>query len=389
MLSKNSMRFIRLKPFQFLSIVTLIAMASFIYVCLQGSIDSVTYFLNDYTHQTRQEDFFVVLSAPSKEDLNKLNRSKREDTSVFLNQLSSQKKTLQNYSLIDYYNLQIESLAEEFDVTLEGRFYRDVVNDVDGNTFRYRVINPTDSVNLTYLLEGKLPAKENEIAVFKTFADGNQLKIGDTLTLNQRSFTITAFIAVPDYIYPIFNYDSPLYEPTRETVAIVTEAAYQQFDEKQWVLYSGYFNQEIGDLEEAVSKISNADGVSYAMSRDQNVRINAVDIHLNSNQLLSMTFTVLLLAMSVFVILLVMKKRINSERVQIGILKAMGYRRYEIALSYLGYPLLSTVFGSLIGFFLGIGLSIHLANTYMTNYVVPFVGFYLTSKLIIGELFYH
>ncbi len=386
MLSKNSMRFIRLKPFQFLSIVTLIAMASFIYVCLQGSIDSVTYFLNDYTHQTRQEDFFVVLSAPSKEDLNKLNRSKREDTSVFLNQLSSQKKTLQNYSLIDYYNLQIESLAEEFDVTLEGRFYRDVVNDVDGNTFRYRVINPTDSVNLTYLLEGKLPAKENEIAVFKTFADGNQLNIGDTLTLNQRSFTITAFIAVPDYIYPIFNYDSPLYEPTRETVAIVTEAAYQQFDEKQWVLYSGYFNQEIGDLEEAVSKISNADGVSYAMSRDQNVRINAVDIHLNSNQLLSMTFTVLLLAMSVFVILLVMKKRINSERVQIGILKAMGYRRYEIALSYLGYPLLSTVFGSLIGFFLGIGLSIHLANTYMTNYVVPFVGFYLTSKLIIGGI---
>lgn len=386
MLSKNSMRFIRLKPFQFLSIVTFIAMASFIYVCLQGSIDSVTYFLNDYTHQTRQEDFFVVLSAPSKEDLNKLNRSKREDTSVFLNQLSSQKKTLQNYSLIDYYNLQIESLAEEFDVTLEGRFYRDVVNDVDGNTFRYRVINPTDSVNLTYLLEGKLPAKENEIAVFKTFADGNQLNIGDTLTLNQRSFTITAFIAVPDYIYPIFNYDSPLYEPTRETVAIVTEAAYQQFDEKQWVLYSGYFNQEIGDLEEAVSKISNADGVSYAMSRDQNVRINAVDIHLNSNQLLSMTFTVLLLAMSVFVILLVMKKRINSERVQIGILKAMGYRRYEIALSYLGYPLLSTVFGSLIGFFLGIGLSIHLANTYMTNYVVPFVGFYLTSKLIIGGI---
>ena len=152
----------------------------------------------------------MVLSAPSKEDLNKLNRSKREDTSVFLNQLSSQKKTLQNYSLIDYYNLQIESLAEEFDVTLAGRFYRDVVNDVDGNTFRYRVINPTDSVNLTYLLEGKLPTRENEIAVFKTFADGNQLKIGDTLTLNQRSFTITAFIAVPDYIYPIFNYDSQI-----------------------------------------------------------------------------------------------------------------------------------------------------------------------------------
>ena len=99
------------------------------------------------------------------------------------------------------------------------------------------------------------------------------------------------------------------------------------------------------------------------MSKDQNVRINAIDIHLNSNQLLSMTFTALLLVMSIFVILIVMKKRINSERVQIGVLKAMGYHRYQIALSYMSYPLLSTVLGSLIGFFLGVGTSIYLANT--------------------------
>ena len=58
------------------------------------------------------------------------------------------------------------------------------------------------------------------------------------------------------YIYPIFNYDNPLYEPASETIAIVTETAYEAFNEKQWVLYSGYFNHDVDDLESVVSQIS-------------------------------------------------------------------------------------------------------------------------------------
>lgn len=388
MLSKNILKSIRLKPFQFLSIVVLIAMASFMYVTLQGAIDSVRYFLTDYTTQTNQEDFFVVLSPPTQTDLKELAASKDESASVFSHQSSLKKTNQESYTLIDYYEHQIALLSERFDVTFEGRFYRDIVSEMNDETVRYRVINQTDSVNMTYLLAGRMPMADDEIAVFETFAKGNNLGIGDNLIINDQSFEITAFIAVPDYIYPVFNYDSPLYEPTRETVAIVTETAYEKFDEKQWVLYSGSFNQEVDDLERAVSKISNTDGVSYAMSKDQNVRINAIDIHLNSNQLLSMTFTALLLVMSIFVILIVMKKRINSERVQIGVLKAMGYHRYQIALSYMSYPLLSTVLGSLIGFFLGVGTSIYLANTYVTSYVVPFVRFYFKGDLIIGGVIF-
>lgn len=64
MLSKNILKSIRLKPFQFLSIVVLIAMASFMYVTLQGAIDSVHYFLTDYTTKTNQRIFRCPI--PSK-----------------------------------------------------------------------------------------------------------------------------------------------------------------------------------------------------------------------------------------------------------------------------------------------------------------------------------
>ena len=61
MLSKNLLRTIRQKPFQFLSIVALIMMASFIYVALQGSISSVSYFLTDYTQKNESGRFLCCL----------------------------------------------------------------------------------------------------------------------------------------------------------------------------------------------------------------------------------------------------------------------------------------------------------------------------------------
>ena len=179
-----------------------------------------------------------------------------------------------------------------------------------------------------------------------------------------------------------------MYEPARETIAIVTETAYEAFNEKQWVLYSGYFNHDVDDLESVVSQISDTQGVSYAMSKDINVRISTVNAHLSSNQLLSMTFTGLLLMMSVIVIVLVMKKRINAERVQIGVLKAIGYSSFQIAVSYVTYPLLATIIGSLIGFFLGIGVAAMLTNTYMTSYIVPLIRFYFKKELVLGGIIY-
>lgn len=388
MLSKNILRTIHQKPFQFLSIVALVTMASFIYVSLQGAIASVSYFLTDYTQVTNQEDFFVVLSAPNTEDIRQMIARKGVSVSALAGQSKSQLMKEYEYTLIDYYDDQIDFLSEEYDATFEGRFYRDIVTETNGKTYDYRLIKQTDSVNLTYVIDGALPVKDDEVAVFKTYAQANGLDIGDSILLNDKTFIISAFVAVPDYIYPIFNYDNPLYEPATETVAIVTDTAYQMFTEKQWVLYSGYFNHEVDDLELAVSQISNTDGVAYAMSKDINVRISTVHAHLSSNQLLSMTFTGLLLFMSVVVIVLIMKKRINAERVQIGILKAMGYSRYQIASSYVSYPLLAAILGSFIGFFIGIGAAAMMANTYMTNYIVPLIQFYFTKDLIFGGIIY-
>ena len=153
MLSKNILRTIRQKPFQFLSIVALVMMASFIYVSLQGAIASVSYFLTYYTQVTNQEDFFVVLSAPNTEDIRQMIARKGVSVSALADQSKSQLMKEYEYTLIDYYDDQIDFLSEEYDATFEGRFYRDIVTETNGKTYDYRLIKQTDFVNLTYVID--------------------------------------------------------------------------------------------------------------------------------------------------------------------------------------------------------------------------------------------
>lgn len=383
MLFKNILRTISQKPLQFFALMILITMSSFTYVTLYTGISSVEYFLDEYTSQTNQEDFLVVLTAPNEQAIRAMIAKQGVGMEDLVGKSKTEMMKTYEYNLVDYYEDKIDALSKRFNATIEGRFYRDVIDESNeiSNTFRF--IKPTEIVNSTYVLEGALPKSDTDIAVFKQYGEANDLSVGDSLTINDQDYTISAFVAVPDYIYPIFSYDSPLFESNRETIAIVTEEVYDSLPEKQWVLYSGYFNDEV-DIEATVKQMSGISGVSYAISKNQNVRISTVDGDLASNELLSNTFSALLLVMCIVVIILILRKRINADRVQIGVLKAMGYSRLTITLNYLTYPLLAALCGTFIGSCLGIGMSSYVSNSYMTNYIVPNVQTYLTKEVLVG-----
>lgn len=360
-LLKNGFKSALKKPVQFLSLVLFMMLSSFIFVSLEGATSSVRYFVDDFTRETLQEDFFIVLSPPDNQQRQMMQR--------------------ENLSLVEFYELVIQELDERFNATFDGRFFRDVVVDDGNRASTFRFIRETNEVNLTYVLSGHLPTADNEIAIFREYAVRNDLYLGDILTINDHQFTITAFIAVPDYIYPIFSFDSPLFTPETQTLALTTPAVYESLSERELVLYSGFFREPVDNMGELIAEISNFPSVAYAMNNQSNVRISTIDFHLSSNRLLALTFSSLLLMMSVLVLILITKKRISAERIQIGILKAMGYREGIIIASYLIYPIVASFIGALIGYFLGVGVAVVLANSYVVNFVVPTVRFYLTARL--------
>ena len=362
-------------------------LSSFIYVTLEGATSSIKYFLNEYTQVTNQEDFFMVLNMPTEQDIRAMLEHRGVSVANFEHYSKNRLMQLKDYSLIDYYMDLIEKISNEFNVTLDGRFYRDIIYDINNQTHSFRFTRKTNYVNLTHVLEGRLPEADNEIGLFREYAQHNNLTIGDYLTIQGETYLITSFIALPDYIYPIFNFDSPLFTPQTQTIIILTDESYDRLTERELVLFSGYFHEEV-DTTAVINQISNFPGIAYAMGNQMNIRISTIDFHLSSNRLLAQTFSNLLLLMCVVVVTLILKKRINSERLQIGTLKAMGYSQFSIVMSYMIYPVLAALIGSTIGFLFGVGSAGLLANRYVVNFVLPTIRFYFTPELFIRGVMY-
>src|SRR5699024_3753623 len=74
------------------------------------------------------------------------------------------------------------------------------------------------------------------------------------------------------------------------------------------------------------------------------------------------------------VCLTTMTRMVEEERVQIGTLKALGYKTPTIAMKYITYALLASLIGSIIGFTIGFQLFPRLIITvYGSMYNTPYI----------------
>ena len=121
-------------------------------------------------------------------------------------------------------------------------------------------------------------------------------------------------------------------------------------------------------------------------------RIAAMQIEFATNRLFAEYFLYLLLAISVVVITIITKKRIDDERLQIGVLKSLGYNKYSIAVSYLTYPIVGSIIGGILGYLIGCVSHNALAKMYLSYYIVPLDNFnvdilYLAKSIFIPLIF--
>ncbi len=268
---------------------------------------------------------------------------------------------------------QIESLG----VSLYDLFYTE--QELDGGA-KLRIFKDRDQVDKICIMKGKMPEKAGEIAIDRMFADNNKLSVGDRISSEGRSWTITGLLAFSDYSCLFENNSDTMFDATLFSVAIVSDEEFAAYDSSALKYrYAWKYQNPPADKQEAKE-------MSEDFLEQLNDYVNLLDYTPEyCNQAIIFTgddiggdgamMTVLLyiiIGILAFVFSVTISSTISKEAAVIGTLRATGYSKNELIRHYMRVPLLVTLISALVGNILGYTILKNLcADMYYGSYSLP------------------
>ena len=261
------------------------------------------------------------------------------------------------------YNLEDGHFA--LDKEPDGSLIKDIENKTDSKLYdlRYfeedeadsgdtiRVYKDRTEVNLECVMEGEMPAADNEIALDRMYAQNAKIKIGDTIKLAGKELKVTGFVAVPDYSCLFENNSDMMFDATNFSIAVMTDKGFENVSSNHVKYnYAWKYNKEVtgdkaekeasedflenlGDIiKEYDTKLimsGNTDIISVSdyLPRYTNKAINFTGDDMGSDKATIMLFDYIVVVVIAFVFAVTTSNTISQEAGVIGTLRASGYKR--------------------------------------------------------------
>lgn len=284
-------------------------------------------------------------------------------------------KSFEKYNIEDG-NFELYSKADESvidklekeNVTIYENFYKeeivvrhnDIKNDEDSqSTLRFYVNR--EEVDKVDLMEGSLPEDINEIAIDRMYAENNDIKVQDTLTVGSRILKVTGLVALSDYSSLFSDNSDTMFDSLKFGVGVVSQKCFDAYDDTHiHYVYSWLYDNKPEDDKEAklmadnfVKTISaNAILVNY-IPQYINQAIHFTGDDIGSDRSMMIVLLYVLIVIMAFVFAVTTNNTIVKEANVIGTLRASGYTRGELLRHYILLPIIVTIFGALVGNILG------------------------------------
>lgn len=303
-------------------------------------------------------------------------------------------KSFEKYNIEDG-NFELYSKAEESvidklekeNVTIYENFYKEenvvrhnnIKNDEDSqSTLRFYVNR--EEIDKVDLMEGSLPEDINEIAIDRMYAENNDIKVQDTLTVGSRILKVTGLVALSDYSSLFSDNSDTMFDSLKFGVGVVSQKCFDAYDDTHiHYVYSWLYDNKPEDDKEAklmaddfVKTISaNAILVNY-IPQYINQAIHFTGDDIGSDRSMMIVLLYVLIVIMAFVFAVTTNNTIVKEANVIGTLRASGYTRGELLRHYILLPIIVTIFGALVGNILGYTVfkDIFVA-TYYGSYSLP------------------
>jgi putative ABC transport system permease protein len=246
----------------------------------------------------------------------------------------------------------------------------------------------TPRLNDIYLSAGRRinPNHKDEILLLEGFAKVHGLEPGDKLsaTMNgsRRSFQIVGLAQSPEFL---FSAPPGEFMPDDSRFAVIwmsksaLAATYDMKGAFNEALLSVSRGSKLSKILARVDRIlSSSGGIgAYALLDHNSNRF--IQEEINGLKLSSRGVPPLFLAVAAFLLNIVVSRMLQTEREQIGLLKAFGYSSFEIGVHYFKFILAIAIGGALLGCIMGILSGRSLLVVYQAYYKFPFLIFQVDS----------
>jgi len=235
----------------------------------------------------------------------------------------------------------------------------------------------TPMLNDLFLKKGRYiePGKPDEVIASKPFLEANHLVPGDRISAvingRKRSLLIVGMGLSPEYIYEV---QPGSFFPDKRRFGIFwmgrrsLESALDMsgaFNDLSLTLAHGASEKDVIMRLDDLFKRYGSLG-AYGRSEQLSDRFIVDEIKQVGIQI---TFLpVVFLAVAVFLLNIVLRRIVATQRDQIAVLKAIGYSNEDVGLHYLGFAMIPTAFGAVVGTLLGAWLGRGLMNIYADFY---------------------
>ncbi|MFD2700590.1 ABC transporter permease [Paenibacillus shunpengii] len=301
---------------QFLAFVLVIAVGAFFYTGLTTLSDNLSTYSTTYFQDHNLSDLNVHYNQISKQDIMAISA--------------------------------IEGIHK-----IEGRYTTDATQAFEDTRAAVKIHSiPTDNtINTPAIIEGIIPSDINEILLDSHYAKEHRYQVGDQFILNVNGksvvFTISGLGENVEYAKKNETQDHKT-----NGFAYIAESGIPR------IAGSLYFNEVLIQAEEGYdvdqlgqtikTQFSELSYVSQ-ISKERTFSYLKLQQTIYNNKLMSKVIPLVLFIIEAIILFLTLSRIIDSQRNQVGIMKALGIKNRTIILHYMGYPVLVGIIGSFIG----------------------------------------
>ncbi len=316
---------------------------------------------------------------------------------TYNNLSQSQSQLYENNNFADYY-VQVVKAPQEIVKEIEkvdgitrvtGRIQQDLpIIKADNGRAVARLVSynlPMDNeLNSIRVQQGRLFSANQggsnvEVLVDPQYAPANQLDWGQSVTVvvdgREKFLTVVGAGSGPEFVYPLKDAADILPDPSKFGIFMTEQGQAQQLlnmeGQINQILLEFSPNADQDQTVETVKEILKPYGVLGTYPRKNQLSHAVLQAKLDGIHSVSFYLPLIFLAMAVVIQMIILRRMVTAQRMQIGVMKALGYDNARIMLHYTWYALAVSLLGAVLGIGLGLLMAGAISDLFSQYFNLP------------------